>query len=460
MTEEEFSTRLSQDCGLLPGSHVLVALSGGADSVALLCLFLRAAEAYPLEISCAHVEHGIRGESSLADLAFVRMLCSRKSVPLYTAQVDAPAYSRSHGCGIEDAARTLRYDFLHSTMKAIGADAVALAHHKRDQAETVLLHAMRGSDMRGLCAMRFRSGNLIRPLLDDEPKHLRAYLNAIGQDWREDETNADSAYLRNMVRRDILPRMEAGMPGSGEALCRLARAAQRDEEYFASQIDALNMPVIALVDGVAVSKDCLADLHPALLSRVLVRMLAENGFGAQRQSVIEAMMDALQQEDAVINLTCGAHASVGRRYLCLTHADAPATDTLLCVPGVTETPFGRIEVTPASDGETGDGKRTQRIPARLLEGAYVSSRREGDSMVPFGRKTPVRLKKLMIDAGVERAMRRSVPIVRAKDGSILFAAGLRPSQSCRAQDSERQMLVRFAGNQLCQDMKKREESKG
>ena len=335
-------------------------------------------------------------------------------------------------------------------MKAIGADAVALAHHKRDQAETVLLHAMRGSDMRGLCAMRFRSGSLIRPLLDEDPQQLRAYLNAMGQDWREDETNADSAYLRNRVRHDILPRMETGMPGSGEALCRLARAAQRDEDYFAAQIDELDIPVIALVDGVSVPKGRLVHLHPALLSRVLARLLMKNGFGAQRQSVVEAIMDALRSEDAVVNLTCGAHAFVGRQHLCLTHADAPNADTPLCVPGVTDTPFGQFEVMPAPDGETGDGKCTQRIPARLLEGAYVSSRCEGDSMIPFGRKTPVRLKKLMIDAGVERAMRRSVPIVRAKNGSILFAAGLRPSESCRAQSSEQQMLVCFAGNGFVQ----------
>ncbi|MBR4039399.1 MAG: tRNA lysidine(34) synthetase TilS [Clostridia bacterium] len=452
MTEEEFSTRLSQDCGFMPGSHVLVALSGGADSVALLCLFLRAQDSYPLRVSCAHVEHGIRGAASLDDLAFVRALCKEKNVPLYTAQVDAPAYSRMHGCGVEDAARTLRHDFLRSTMERIGAHAVALAHHRCDQAETVLLHAMRGSDMRGLCAMRFQSGHLIRPLLGEQPQQLRAYLQAIGQPWREDETNADTVYLRNRVRHEILPRMEAGMPGSGEALCRLARAAQRDEDYFAAQIDALDIPVIALTDGAAVPRRCLAGLHPAVLSRVLTRLIDRHGFGPQRCGVIEAVMDALKADEAVINLTRGAHASVGRRYLCLTHAHVPVTDTPLCVPGVTDTPFGRFEVYPAPEGETGDGKCAQRIPAKLLEGAYVSARREADMMIPFGRKTPVRLKKLMIDAGVERAMRPSVPIVRAGDGSILFAAGLRPAECCRSEENTQQMIVRFAANWPCAGM--------
>ena len=109
MTADEFCLRLSKDCGVAPGSHVLLALSGGADSVALFCLLLEARESMPLVLSCAHVEHGIRGEASLSDLAFVRALCEEKNIPLYTAHVDAPAYARAHGCGLEDAARTLRY---------------------------------------------------------------------------------------------------------------------------------------------------------------------------------------------------------------------------------------------------------------------------------------------------------------------------------------------------------------
>ena len=448
MTAEEFSRRLSGDCGVLPGSHVLVALSGGADSVALLCLFLQIADRYPIRVSCAHVEHGIRGEASLGDLSFVRALCEEKNIPLYTTHVDAPAYSRLHGCGLEDAARTLRYDFLKRTADEMGADVIATAHHAADQAETVLLHAMRGSDIRGLCAMRYRSGRVIRPLLGVKPESLRACLRAAGQPWREDETNVDTAYLRNRVRRVILPEMERALPGTGDALCRLSRAAQRDEDYFAVQIDALDIPVIALTNGAAVQKRCLANLHPALLSRVLVRLMRRAGIEPQRMSVIEAIMDALESQDAVVNLSGDAHASIGKQYLCLTRADASQEETPLRVPGVTDTPFGRFEVYPAPEHETGDGKRAQRMPAQLLEGAFVSARREGDTMIPFGKRTPVKLKKLMIDAGIERAMRHSVPIVRAGDGSILFAVGLRPSECCR-EACGAQMIVRFMGKWPC-----------
>ena len=445
MTADEFCLRLSKDCGVAPGSHVLLALSGGADSVALFCLLLEARESMPLVLSCAHVEHGIRGEASLSDLAFVWTLCEEKRVPLYTAHVDAPTYAREHGCGLEDAARTLRYAFLNRTADEIGADAIALAHHAGDQAETVLLHAMRGSDIRGLCAMRMRSGRLIRPLLDCRPEALRACLAAIGQPFCEDATNDDRTYARNRVRHDVLPQMEQAVPGAGDALCRLARAAQRDEDYFETQIDAMHLRTLPLVDGAAVETRALTGLHPALLSRVLVRLIRHAGLAPQSAETIGQIMDVLAREDAAVNLTDGAHAVIGRRYLCLIRADAPCPETPLRVPGVTDTPFGRFEVRPAQPGERGDGRAAQSIPKRLLLHASVGSRREGETMVPFGRKTPVKLKKLMIDAGVERAMRRSVPVVRG-DGEALLVVGLRSAEGCRGNnEDEERMLVRFLG---------------
>lgn len=445
MTADAFRTHLMQACSLLPGSHVLVALSGGADSVALLCLFLEVAGEYPLTVSCAHVEHGIRGEDSLGDLMFVRGLCREKGVTLYDTQVDAPAFARANGCGMEDAARRLRYDFLHSTADTIGAEVIALAHHAQDQAETVLLHAMRGSDIRGLCAMRYRSGRLIRPLLDAQPQALRAWLLERGQSWREDASNKDTHYLRNRIRHGILPEMEAATSGAGAALTRLSRAAQRDEDYFSAQLDALDLPVIALVDGAAVQKDVIVQLHPALGTRALLRLMDRAGIEPQRTEVITAVWDALASEDAVVNLSGGAHAQIGRRYLCLNRAGYVGNNTPLNVPGRTQTPFGIFDVRPAETGETGDGKCMQCMPVDLLEGAYVSSRREGDTMIPFGKKSPVKLKKLMIDAHVERGMRASIPIMRDRDGNVLFAVGLRSAESCRTAKGDKQMMVRFCG---------------
>lgn len=198
ISAEAWMERLRQDCGCMRGKSCACRGQRPARTLRRCFVFsVRLGRNYPLEISCAHVEHGIRGAQSLADMEFVRELCRQKNVPFYSTHADVPDYAKAHGCGIEDAARTLRYAFLVETAKKIGADAIALAHHRRDQAETVLLHAARGSDLRGLCAMRMRRGRFIRPFLNETPENIRAYLNQIGQAWREDETNACEDYARN-----------------------------------------------------------------------------------------------------------------------------------------------------------------------------------------------------------------------------------------------------------------------
>lgn len=444
MTNTEFCRRLATACALPPGAHVLAAVSGGADSTALLCFLCDAREAMGLTVSCAHVEHGIRGEASLADYAFVQALCEEKGVAFYGAHVDAPALAAQLGCGLEDAARRLRRRFLLSTAERIGADAVALAHHAGDQAETVLLHAARGSDVRGLCAMRARQGKIIRPLLDATAQELRESLRSRGQAWREDATNGDMAYARNRVRLAVLPELERACPGAGAALVRLARAAQRDEEHFARLLDARGLTVWPLADGAAIERMQLEGLDDALLGRALVRLLDIADVPVSTRTLEHVTALARGETGAAVSLEGRAQARLGARYLCVTREDAVIPDTLLAPEGETHTPFGVFTVRDALPGETGDGRLTQVIPAARLAGACVTARREGDTMVPFGRHSPVSLRRLMIDAGIERAMRNSVPLLRQGE-RILWAVGLRPGEGCRVQHTEPVKLVTFRG---------------
>ena len=447
MTAETFCRSLTQDCLVAPGSHVLAAVSGGADSTALLCLLCEAAERLSLSVSCAHMEHGIRGQASQEDLAFVRALCEEKGVAFYAGHADARGYAAVHGCGLEDAARTLRYAFLERTAQEIGADVIALAHHALDQAETVLLHAARGSDLRGLCAMRSRRGNLVRPLLHCAPQELRDYLAGIGQRWREDDTNADVRYARNRVRHLVLPELERACPGAQAALVRLARAAQRDEEYFERQLSSLALPKpLALVNGLAVEAEPLRALHPALMSRLLVRLIEKSGLCAQSAGTLEQIMAMLEGgREAAVNLAGGGHARLGARYICLTGERMPAADTPLRLNAETDTPFGRFRVREVLPGETGDGKRAQAMPAALLAGAAIGPRRPGDCLLPLHGAGHTTLKKLLGEAGVERAMRPSVPILRSAGGDILWVAGIRPDAACAVRPGESAALVEWLG---------------
>lgn len=435
MTLDIFCRALENACGVAPGAHVLAAVSGGADSVAMLHLLCGAREHMGIRLSVAHVEHGIRGADSLEDMMFVRALCERMNVPFYAERVGAPAYAREHGCGIEAAARTLRYAFLKKTREEIRADVIATAHHGGDQAETVLMHAARGSDLHGLCAMRAKSGALIRPLLSASAEELRAYLRQNDLPWREDSTNACVDYTRNAIRHQVLPPLERVYPGAREALARLADCAQRDEDFFAQQIAALHLSILPLADGVAMTRSALAPLHEALLSRVLLRLFGAAG-AVPSHEMITRIMRALSEGEAFAQDIDGkVHVRLGAQYLCLTRPECSLPDTPLALVGETCTPFGTFVVRDAQPGETGDGKRMQVIPKRALVGAVVTARRAGDTMIPFGQSAPVKTKKLMIDCGVERAMRRSVPVLRSGE-TILWLPAVRPAECCRAGKDE------------------------
>ncbi len=205
--------------GLLqPGDRVLVALSGGADSVCLLALLreLPAAVRPPVQIRALHVHHGLRGAEADRDEAFVRGLCGRLEVPLTVEHYEVAAYAAEHGLSTEEAGRHLRYEALERAGRSWEAEEagagqvkIALAHHRDDNAETILHHLLRGSGLRGLGGIRPAQGRRIRPLLCVGRGDIESYLRERGLSWCEDSTNASDAYTRNRIRHHLLPAMAA-----------------------------------------------------------------------------------------------------------------------------------------------------------------------------------------------------------------------------------------------------------
>ena len=184
---------------------VLAAVSGGLDSMCLLH-FLRG-EGY--DVSCAHFNHQLRGEEAARDEDFVRAWCEKEDIPFYLGTGDVRAHARATGKSEEEAARDLRYAFLRETAQMLGAQ-IALAHHADDNAETVLLNLVRGTDLRGLCGMRPKQGDIVRPFLEQTREELVIYARAHNIPHVEDHTNADpNAAARNYLRLEILPRLSA-----------------------------------------------------------------------------------------------------------------------------------------------------------------------------------------------------------------------------------------------------------
>jgi tRNA(Ile)-lysidine synthase len=289
-----------------PGDRICVAISGGADSVALL-LATRAANnakrnALGVGLSAVHVHHGIRAGEADTDQQFVEALCNRLDVPLHLYKANIPervAKTRAAGNPetIEEAARNVRYDYFASLISTGEADSILTAHTLDDQAETVLMKLLRGAWTEGLSAIHpvvqvtavqisgARPGKILRPFLNTRRAEIEAYLNQLNQPWREDSTNTDIAYTRNRIRRELMPQLREYNPSLDQTLANLAELAREEEARWQAELSRL-LPQILLpgkpVRGggrsvstapgeaaVAIELDRLRALDPALRRRVL-----------------------------------------------------------------------------------------------------------------------------------------------------------------------------------------------
>jgi tRNA(Ile)-lysidine synthase len=234
---------------LRPGMRLAVAVSGGADSVALLRVLVEAAPEIGLVLSVAHVHHGIRGAEAAADADFVAKLAAEHGLAFHRKDVDAPAAARANRESLEEAARNLRYGWFGELLGADVVDAVATAHTLDDQAETVLHKLLRGAWTEGLSGihpvLKQPRGMILRPFLGVRRAEIEAWLSRIGQPWREDASNADVAFTRNRLRRELLPALAAYNPQIYGHLANMATLARDEDAYWQGEL-VRNLPQLLL----------------------------------------------------------------------------------------------------------------------------------------------------------------------------------------------------------------------
>ena len=237
------------DSHLRAGIRVVVAVSGGADSVALLRVMVQRAPEIGAMLSVVHVHHGIRGQSADEDAAFVEALAKQFRLPFYLHKVDTPAYAAGHRETLEEAARNQRYAVFGELMEQGLADAVLTAHTLDDQAETVLMKLLRGAWTEGISGIHpvlsLPHGVILRPMLGVRRVEVEAWLRELGQLWREDATNADIAFTRNRVRHELLPELNTYNPQIAKTLAQLAELARDEDVYWRLEMDRL-LPTLLL----------------------------------------------------------------------------------------------------------------------------------------------------------------------------------------------------------------------
>ena len=260
---------------------IVVAVSGGADSLALADLLTRVRRRFNLEICIAHYEHGLRGEDSINDSEFVRGFAANLGVKFFVEHGKVREFAESKKISLETAARVLRYEFLNKVRCEENFDAIALAHHADDQAETILMRLIRGTGSAGLSAMKFRTyskdyGLLIRPLLRFKKNELENYCGERGLFPRIDTTNFEMTMTRNRIRLEILPMLEKMNPAITDSLCRLGESAAEDFDFINSEVEKVFPKVVRNNE---LYREEFLKLHTAL-QRMVLRKFIESSVGS------------------------------------------------------------------------------------------------------------------------------------------------------------------------------------
>jgi tRNA(Ile)-lysidine synthase len=462
-------------------TRVLVALSGGADSVALLHLLCEMERSGDLVVAgAAHLHHGLRGADADADEAFCRALAGRLNVRFVTSRVDVASLAREQKRSIEDAARSARYAFLERAADELGAVAIATAHTLDDQAETFLLRLLRGTATRGLGSIRPRAGRVIRPVLDIRRADLRRFLEARGEAFREDATNADVSIPRNRVRHELIPYIESRFSHVASELLARQAALARDDEDFLRQLAIESVSRVVLRGnglepqadlgirtsdssdfglrtsdlGMDLDAAALAEMPRAVASRVAYHVLSRLSGARQIGSDHVERLLALAEvaHEGFATSLPGQYAQRLGSVIRLRAGRGPVPENSnsfafsLSIPGEVEwRPQGcaiAAEAVPGSEGRlAARGAEVGVSLAALALPLVIRSRRPGDRFHPLGAPGARKLQDFLVDRKVPRSERDALPLVVDGRDRIVWVVGHSVGEDFRVIDPSAGVLL-------------------
>lgn len=430
------------------GARLLCALSGGCDSVALIHALSRLRSSKNVVVKAVHVQHGLRGEDSAEDERFVRLLCQDLQIPLMVEK--AKLTGDMHTPGMETMARDCRRQIFARQMKAMSADALLTAHHQDDQAETVLMHLLRGSGMQGLCGMQtaapFGDGLVIRPFLTLPKQQLRQVLEAENLPFREDGSNQEAVTPRNAIRLMLMPQLETLFPGSAGHMARLAETLAQDETCLSALADDVwQLAAYTRAPLFMLSLRTLEKSPEAIRRRVLRRWFAEGLLAAGLQPEERALshadtlaLSALihQPAGSCVNLPCGLMAAREKDWLHLAYQSGQP----LCAaesyaetvnPGTAQyvLPHMTLHAAPA-ESLPRDAFSILLTRGQLSRSPVLRLPQPGDIIRPFGAPGHKPLRRWMTDRKIDPFLRTAWPVL-CVDNEVLWIPGLCASEVLR-----------------------------
>ena len=415
-----------------PGSGVLCALSGGADSMYLLCRLLEGRRAGGYRVCAAHYNHNLRCAAA-ADEQFVRDWCGAHAIPLLVGSGDVAGEARRSGDGLEARGRAMRYAFLEEAAEELDCQLIATGHHAGDNAETVLLHLVRGCGLQGLTGIPERRGRLIRPMLAITRGEILAYLNEHAVPHVEDESHSDPAYTRNFLRTRVMPLLEQVNPRAVEHMAAAAARLARDERELTRQAEELARRAAPEGDGLAIAAAVLASAADPVALRAVGMLLDRaglDGTAVHREGVLALSRGT----DPSARLDVGG-GRVFRNYELLCFSPERAAEAPPELPlGEGTRRWGAWRIT-AVRSTCPPKAYVSPEEFHIRPGDYlIRPRREGDAL-RLGQRPGKSLKKLMIERRVPLGERRSVPVL-AREGRAAAAGGFGPDRDALAQPGE------------------------
>lgn len=426
-----------------PGDTVIVAVSGGADSVALLDILISLTD-LRLSLVVAHLNHSLRGAESDEDERFVAAFAASRGLPFVSERADVRALSLHERLSLEDAGRRARYEFFDRVAACYGARSVALAHHADDQAETLLLRLLRGAGVTGLSAMLpRRDGRYVRPLLTLSRSEIERYLHARGLRFRVDSSNVDTAFLRNRIRHELLPYLSRFNPEISRRLAVTADLLAADEELLEAVADEAMQRTVRerTTEGVIFDVSLLLREPRGVRYRLYRRAIAlvkGTLLGLSYKHVLQ-IDDLVRSSKPNLGILVPGGVAVVRAYGLVTFGTGVAEtswedDIIVEGPGCYSLPGGGELVVDVAPQPEDLGALLPEQACLDLDCApfpwVVRGVRPGDRIRPLGMTGKKKVKDIFIDEKVPLERRRLVPLVFC-NGELVWVCGYRTSHFAR-----------------------------
>jgi tRNA(Ile)-lysidine synthase len=439
------------------GDKIVVAVSGGIDSVSLLYALMQFQSLWELSLHIAHLDHCFRGEEAEQDALFVENLGKQWNIPVTIEKIDVPDFAKQKNRSPQEAAREVRYNFLERVAHTIGGDKIATAHNANDQAETLLLWLARGTGLRGLSGIPPKQGIYIRPLLEIQREEIETFLRKNDLNFRQDSSNRKNVYRRNFVRHKIIPLLEELNPNIIENFCNTADLARMANDYFEHELKKI-MPKVIKKEGkrkLSLDLSAFFDYHITLKNLLLRRAIEwlKGDLTGITFNHVESLQHLINESisGSQIHLPDGIVAYKEYDWLILTNTrlenEYQSLRKPIAMPGktvipeldvtiiVTECSFSQLEKEYRRDYPNQAFFDKDTIVPPLM----LRFRQEGDRFQPFGMNHHKKLQDFFVDEKVPFTERDKIPILEDKNG-IIWIVGHRTSERTRIDQNTKKVV--------------------